>query len=149
RLVMIGGIPRYGTPSIVESMVPTAEAVTVGGQKRSLNLLANPPMSGVPQPVIADLSLEGASTRLKSAVGHIRSNARAAPHLAALANEMNGGWRLGLDEIEEDGFEMRSLVGLSGDSRRRGVTRPLAANGPLPASIRLDPLTVADDSHYL
>jgi cytosine/adenosine deaminase-related metal-dependent hydrolase len=149
HLVMIGGVPRYGIPSIMESMLPAAEQVTVGGQKRSLNLLASPPMSGVPQPIIEELSLEGASTRLKSAFDNVGSNSKAAPYLASVALHLNGGWRLGLDEIDEDGFEMRPLVGLKGDSRRRGVTRPLTGNGPLPASIRLDPLTVADDPHYL
>jgi cytosine/adenosine deaminase-related metal-dependent hydrolase len=147
QLLMIGGVRRHGVAALMQDAGPELEDITVGGQKRKLNLWTEAPADDGPQ--LEHLTLAEATSRLKAALAGLGQLDHAAPHLRATAMAMNQGWRLALDEIEPTGMEMRDLVGLSRAAAARGVTRPQVATAPKLSPIALDALTVADDPDFV
>src|SRR5262249_15326905 len=147
QLLMIGGVRRHGVSALMQNAGPELEGITVGGQKRKLNLWTEAQSDHDPQ--LEQLTLAEATSRLKSALGGLGQVDQAAPHLRSMAVAMNQGWRLALDEVEQTGMEMRDLVGLSRSAAASGVTRPQAAAAPKLSPIALDALTVADDPAFL
>jgi cytosine/adenosine deaminase-related metal-dependent hydrolase len=147
QLLMIGGVRRHGVPALMQDAGPELEDISVGGQKRQLNLWTEADSDHGPQ--LEHLTLAEATSRLKSALAGLGQLNQAAPHLRSMAMAMSQGWRLALDEVEHTGMEMRDLVGLSRSAAASGVTRPQVAAAPKLSPIALDALTVADDPAFL
>lgn len=147
QLLMIGGVRRFGVSALMKGASPELEEITIGGQKRKLNLWTEAPPDD--EPHLEQLTLAEATSRLKSALAGLGELHPAAPHLRSMAMAMNEGWRLALDEVEDTGMEMRELVGLRRSAAAAGVTRPAAPTPPKLSPIALDALTVADDPGFL
>jgi hypothetical protein len=149
KLLVVGGVRRFGTAPLMAGAGPEMESIEVGGESRTLNLwLDEVPDSDGPQ--LEQLTLKDAAARLKGALGALGSASPATPHLRRSSAALTGGWTLALDEVEHTGEEMRPLIGLSPKAARHGVSRPLAAKAAVKLSpIDLDPLTVPDDPGFL
>ena len=158
RLVMINGIARYGWPDIMTKLAPNNQTTKVGGQTRSLFLEQE-----TADPDVGQISLSKATDSLHIALSDIAKLAkeiekpqpavRAARVLDAAATPV---WSLALDEICSCGVELAPRLPYDGPNDFTGPTRAprvLAKSAP-PLStilkpIRLDPLTVADDTNFL
>jgi hypothetical protein len=163
RLVLINGIPRYGTQELMGLLGGGDETVRVGGETRQLFLRQDT----VPGEV-AGLTLGAAQAALANALQAIRERAReleTAPpdtrrmaRAAALDAPEPVAWSLALDEIRDTGLDLGPRLPYSGPRDFTGSERALhqaarAASLP-PLSevlqpIALDPLTVVDDADFL
>ena len=157
-LVMINGIGRFGSSTIMRALNFIGETLRVGGAARML-YLAHPNAD----PLVQGLSLAAAHEALEAALGVLPALARRAerPKPASEAARMLGGanaWRLALDEIVDTGVDLRPNLPERSASgrplRAAAMMRPLFPQAPrkLSASVkplRIDPLTVVDDDGYL
>jgi hypothetical protein len=156
-LVMINGVPRFGTPSLLTRLGVTAdgERLTVGGRQRMVYLEQE---SG--DEVVAGVSLSQARRTLVDSFRRLPElardleNGRSGPlrvFSERLARSGPPVWFLALDELEPSGIELRPrLPGAAG--RTTGPTLTSARAVPLSQLVTpmtLDPLTVADDSQFL
>jgi cytosine/adenosine deaminase-related metal-dependent hydrolase len=162
RLVMINGVARYGMPALMEDLGAAgdgSEPLSVGGRRRRLNLAQD---GGDPD--VARSSLREAKDALREAFARLPELAReleqrlAAPPVRAAAVVLDAPqpvvWSLALDEIHDTGVALRPHLPLDAPNDFTGpVTFALrAAAAPLSgvlAPMAPDPLTVADDPHYL
>lgn len=154
--VMINGIGRFGSSSIMRSLSFSGETLKVGGAARML-YLAHPSAD----PLVQGLTLSAASDALKGALRGLPALARRAerPKVSEAARALNAGntWRLALDEVVDTGVDLRAnLPARSPDGRtlRAAMMRPAFAAAPkkLSASVTplsIDRLTVVDDAGYL
>lgn len=155
-LVMIEGVARYGLPALMHALHADGEKMTVGGQARQLFL-----EDGDGDPDVAAVSLSAATSALAQALHTLPELARAleqpkAPHAARLV--LDGArrptWSLALDEIQDDGVDIRPRLPYAGPTDFTGprIVAARPSSTPLSAlltSIELDPLTVADDAEFL
>jgi 5-methylthioadenosine/S-adenosylhomocysteine deaminase len=149
RLLVIGGVRRFGLQKLMAGAGADLETIAIGKKARALNLWPNQGQDG-DGPQLQALTLAQATTALRDALAHLREVSPATPHLRELAAATTGGWRLALDELEDTGFQMRTLAGLAAKARKLGVTWPLAARAAVELGpIALDPLTVPDDAAFL
>jgi 5-methylthioadenosine/S-adenosylhomocysteine deaminase len=158
KLVLIGGVPRFGSPGLMAKCgVAAGEQVRVGGRPRVL-FLAQP----TADPDVGPITLGAATATLTDAFHRIPELAAAlerapAPHaLWPGVLGVGGGplvWRLALDELAPTGVDLRPRLPAPGTHAPTGPTRATpAAAAPLSEALRpmtLDPLTVADDPDYL
>jgi 5-methylthioadenosine/S-adenosylhomocysteine deaminase len=151
RLVTIGGVPRFGLPSLVERLGASGEEVSIGGRKRVLNLRQD-----TADPVVGKLSLREARDRLREALANLKELRREQERrgLDRFGVGFEGGrvrWALALDELRPTGLELRPR--LPWRRKRTGPDLgPLEAGPPLSEilePLELDPLTVADDRDFL
>ena len=157
-LVMINGVPRFGTTSLMTQLGASGERVTIGGRQRML-FMKQPSADEV----VAGISLGQAKRTLVDALRRLPAlasdleNSRSGPARAMAERIARSGppiWFLALDELESTGSELRHrLPGTQG-----AVTGPRLGTAPnaraIPLSqlvgpMTLDPLTVADDSKFL
>jgi 5-methylthioadenosine/S-adenosylhomocysteine deaminase len=149
-LVMINGIARYGLPSLVSpaTNAPTEESLTVGGKKRSINLF-----DPLADPAIGEISLARAKTLLSDTMHDLPQLETArAPHragMAAVAAAQGPTWHLALDEIVDTGEAMRPELEFQGRRTAPHIEVGAAAAARPLISLKLDPLTVADDHTFL
>jgi cytosine/adenosine deaminase-related metal-dependent hydrolase len=153
RLVVIGGVPRFGLPSLFTKLgTAQTETVRIGGGVRALNL--DQP-SG--DPVVGGITLAQAGETLKDALHRLPELALKIEHKPPSAVAAMGGgrltWSLALDEIEETGMEVRPRL-RSARGRATGPRIDRSAVTAVPLStvltpLELDPLTVADDDEFL
>jgi cytosine/adenosine deaminase-related metal-dependent hydrolase len=159
RLVMINGIARYGTGPLMDALSRRGQTVVVGGQSRRLFLEQE-----TSDPAVAAVPLGNATTTLRRALRDIATLAKEAekPKRRAARRSLDSPeapvWSLALDEIRDTGEELRPRLPFDGP---RDLTGPpqvpkgaVAAAAAAPLStilgpIKLDPLTVADDSDFL
>lgn len=148
-LVMINGIARYGLPSLVSpaTNAMSEESLTVGGKKRSINLF-----DPLADPAIGEISLAQAKALLSDTM-HDLPQLETAPaaHRAGMAVVAKEGptWQLALDEIVDTGEAMRPELAFRGRRTAPHIEVGAAqAVRPL-ISLKLDPLTVADDPTFL
>jgi cytosine/adenosine deaminase-related metal-dependent hydrolase len=155
RMVMIEGVARYGEPALMHALRADGETVRVGGQTRSLFL-----KDGDGDPDVEAMSLSAATSALTQALHALPELARAleapkAPHAERLVLDRprRPTWSLALDEIRDDGVDMRPRLPYDGPGDFTGPRVAAEASSmPLSAlltSIELDPLTVADDPNFL
>ena len=155
KLVMVGGVARFGEPTLVRSLGGEGlETLTLGGQQRVLNL-----RQASADPAVGQVSLAEATDRLQHALANLPQLAKQAEQqgsplqrmLAAPEGEVQ--WGLALDELEPTGVELRPRVPLPGTTTPTGPSLTTAAPAkPLSETIKplkLDPLTVSDDSTWL
>ena len=156
RLVMIEGVARFGEPALMHALHADGETTAVGGQARVLFL-----KDADGDPDVEAVSLASAAGALAKALRSLPELARAletphAPHAARLLLDAarRPTWTLALDEIRDDGIDMRPRLPYGGpsDFTGPGSAVPKASAPPLSAllgAIELDPLTVADDPAFL
>ena len=155
KLVLVGGVPRYGQRSLVTRLgAKGLEDVTVGGKKRVLNLRQE-----TADPAVGKITLAEAADRLRKALKNLKQLAKKAEQrgtplhrlLATPTDQVR--WGLALDELEPTGVELRPRATLPGQTAptgpplgREAKAKPLSEIlGPL----ELDGLTVADDEGWL
>jgi 5-methylthioadenosine/S-adenosylhomocysteine deaminase len=152
RLVMIGGVPRFGLPGLLERLGAPGEEVTVGGRKRALNLKQE-----TADPVVGALTFAEARDRLRDALANLKELRKQQEQQGVAGFGLfDGGplrWALALDELRPTGMELRPRLRFR--RRRTGpeLAPPMEAAGPPLSEIleplELDPLTVADDHDFL
>ena len=156
RLVMIEGVARYGMPALMHALHADGEKMTVGGEPRQLFLKDD---DGDPD--VEAVSLSAATLALTQALHALPELARAleapkAQHAARLVLDVERTpvWTLALDEIRDDGVDMRPRLPYAGPADFTGprIAAARPSSTPLSSlltSIELDPLTVADDPEFL
>ena len=158
HLVMVNGIARYGVPALLARLAPPDQTVRVGDALRRLFLT-----QAAGDPDVAAVSLHTATIRLRAALRDIATLAKEAetPQAAATRRRVLDAptrpvWSLVLDEIQDQGVDLRPRLPFRGPRDFTGPTR--AGHGAARAAaplwtilkpIRLDPLTVADDADFL
>jgi hypothetical protein len=154
RLVMIGGIPRYGEPTLMRALgVTKGESVSVGGQARTLFL-----DQVTEDPDIGSVTLAKAAATLTDALARLPALAKALESRPARPFVFRVGpqpvtWMLALDELVPGGLDLRPRLPAPHTHTPTGPTRAAAALAvPLSQILKpleLDPLTVADDPDFL
>jgi len=154
-LVMINGVPRFGTSALMTGLGAAGERVSIGGRQRMLFMEQE---SG--DEVVAGISLGQAKRTLVDALRRLPElasdleNSRSGPARAISDRLARSGppiWFLALDELEPTGSELRHrLPGAQGTGTgpRIGTARAIPLS-QLVGPMTLDPLTVADDSDFL
>jgi len=150
-LVVINGVPRYGTAALFSALgVTGAESVAVGSAARKFFLKQD-----TADPQVGTISLADATAALTDALGRLPQLAKALEKPKAVASLVRGArepvWKLALDELEDTGASVRARLPLG---HRHTGARALAGAGSQPLSsivqpLTLDPLTVASDAKFL
>ena len=150
-LVAIGGVARFGHPSLVRGLGADGERVRVGGRERLLNL-----RQATADPVVGALSLAEAKDTLTDALRRLKEirleQERQPPIEARMGAAEPLTWFLALDELHPTGMELRPRVPLPGATEPTGPTLEARAAVPLSdllGPLKLDRLTVADDPGWL
>ncbi|MDM0076009.1 amidohydrolase family protein [Variovorax sp. J2P1-59] len=156
RLVVINGVARYGIPSAMQALGAKGEALKVGGQSRQVFLAQE-----TGDPDVGQVSLKAATAALKKAFKNLKSLARdiekpkvRKPALMSADAPRRAVWGLALDEIKDTGVDQRPRLPFAGPRDFTGPNLQAASAKSPPLStilgpIELDPLTVADDPHFL
>jgi cytosine/adenosine deaminase-related metal-dependent hydrolase/C-terminal processing protease CtpA/Prc len=147
KLVVVNGVPRYGTPSLLEQVVPSTETLKVGGDDRVLNLATD-----VVDPLVPAIKFSEARARLTDAMGRLPqiADALADPMFASgaiglTADSRPGTWVLDLDNDHPGDASSRALAPMA------LLASAMAGDGALGqvlSAVTLDPLTVVDDDEY-
>ena len=154
-LVVINGVPRFGTKELFDALGMTGESLKVGGATRRVFLTQD-----TQDPAVGKLSYSAASAQLTDALLRLKFLAKtlekpSSIHAlrAARRQELTQPvWRLVLDEIQPTGQALRARLPF-GHSHVSGALAQMGA-GAEPLStivepINTDPLTVADDPAFV
>ena len=156
HLVMINGVARYGMPGLMASLSPKDQTVNVAGQLRGLYLKQERA-----DPDVEAVTLRTATKQLRDALRDIAKLAKqeekpkpAAVRRRTLDAPARTVWSLALDEIQDRGEDLRPRLPFNGPRDFTGPKRAAKPTAAAPLStilqpIQLDPLTVADDKHFL
>jgi cytosine/adenosine deaminase-related metal-dependent hydrolase len=151
HLVVIGGVARYGTRTLMERLTENAlESLRVGAVARRLNL-----GDGASDELVAGLSLADAASLLRDALAELPQHARALAHRPAGARAddaaADGAWHLALDELALPETPHAEDTDETIDIDERPLRHAMSvarAVAPQIAPTTLDPLTVADDPQF-
>jgi 5-methylthioadenosine/S-adenosylhomocysteine deaminase len=146
-LVVINGVPRYGSRRLMGGENAVGETFQVGASTRLLNLA-----QATADPIVGAVSLAAAREQLTDAL-------RRLPELSQRTRALDGfgaraagrpaddreRWMLDLDHDPLDGSTVRLMGELGAGSNTLSATR--APDLPL-IPLQLDPLTVVDDSDF-
>ncbi|OFX22108.1 MAG: hypothetical protein A2V77_12920, partial [Anaeromyxobacter sp. RBG_16_69_14] len=149
RLVVVGGVPRYGFPDLVRALVTPGEEVEdarVASQLRAIHLASA-------DPLVHTIRFSEAYAILADALRDLPllAEERSTPLTRALALRPapQAGWQLALDEIEPTGVAMRPELTLRGRRTTPVPSRRERAGKPLPpVSIAIDAPTAAGDAAF-
>ncbi|MSN25592.1 MAG: amidohydrolase family protein [Geobacter sp.] len=153
RLVMINGVARYGSTTLMSRLGVTGENIRVGGTTRAVFLSQN-----TQDPAVSLVSLTYAKEILSDALARLPELAKELEKPRLTPRSMLGepvpvSWELALDEIYDTGLDLRPRLPLRGGITITGPTRALArASQPLStflSPLTLDPLTSVDDHDLL
>ncbi len=120
RLVVIGGVARYGTPALLDKLSPVDEQFDVAGNPRAFHLDTHDP-----DPVLGPMSLGEAATALADALEHMPERAAAigsafgSTDLGLAANQAVDGaeadarWFLDLDQPPIAGLDPTIYQGMA------------------------------------
>ena len=150
RAVLIGGVPRFGLPSLLGRLGADGEEVKIAGKRRLVNF-----RQATADPAVSPITLAEARDRLTDALERLRelrlAQERRGLEFAAAPGSGDPTtplrWALALDELQETGTELRPRVPLRGKGKTGPALEPLQAGKPLSdilGPLKLDPLTVAD-----
>ncbi|HEV8279621.1 MAG TPA: amidohydrolase family protein, partial [Streptosporangiaceae bacterium] len=151
RLVIIGGIGRYGTPALLQKLSPVDEQIAVAGSTRAFHLDTKDP-----DPVLGPIALGEATTILADALEHMPERAAAigAADLGLVANEAVAGagaderWFLELDQPPITGVGATLFEGTAPALLDTVVGAESFASIAVP--LKLDPLaTQGDDAFFV
>jgi 5-methylthioadenosine/S-adenosylhomocysteine deaminase len=151
-LVVIDGVPRYGSERLMGNFGPGTEQWRVGSAERVLNLAQESA-----NPVVGALRLREAKDRLREGLSSLPELARRLEEAApAAVAEAAPQWSLVLDHEEPPGVAIRHHLPLSPAEEptapRLAEIAAQAAQPPLSQVLEplaLDALTVADDETFL
>jgi hypothetical protein len=142
--VLINGVPRFGTSELFQSVGLTGETIKLDGQIRRLNLAqANS------DPDVGTVTFAQARDTLTQTLNDLPTLANAAPRAIPFGVGAPVQWFLALDELAPTGIDVRPNLPFDGQPSApaaRGLM-PLAA--PALTSLKLDALTVVDDTRFL
>ena len=143
QLVMINGVPRCGTPTLMQQLGIEGENFTVGGNARVLNLV-----QATEDPDVSPIPLKLAKTRLTKALKSLPNLpppplAKRAPTAQPLT------WSLALDELVPTGMDVRPHLPFAGHPTVTEAKGKASAKDPVLTPLTLDPITVVDDSDFL
>jgi cytosine/adenosine deaminase-related metal-dependent hydrolase len=146
-LVVIGGTPRAGTPSLMTALGVGAgtETITVGGSPRVLNLV-----EASADPAVAQDSVAEAEAILRAALLALPKGEAVHVNAAAIPE---GQLRLAVEGLVDNHMSSRPHLPYqgrpTGPNLVSAAARPalVTAAGPLPA-LTLDPLTTVDNPGY-
>ena len=158
RLVMINGVARYGNPGLMQRLGAMGEMLRIGGLKRMIFL-----QQETADPSVGSLSLKTATNMLREALLRLPELARELEKpkaerrtvLSKLEKKLPAKqeWTLALDELEDVGVDIRPRLPLLGERELtgalRGLERAAVPLSEIVVPLKLDPLTVADDSTFL
>lgn len=144
-LVVINGVPRVGTPTLMNALGAPAgsESILVAGQQRILNLS----QAGA-DPSVAAVSVANAETILATALAGLADHpARPTPSLPS------GQIRLAVEGLVDNEMSPRHHLPLdgkpTGPNRRSEPSAPAARAGlPSMPALTLDPLTAIDNPAF-
>ena len=155
HLVMINGVARYGSPSLMNVLAGKTEEVRVGGVERKLYF----EQRTADDKVVA-MSLGDARQSLSMALHELPKLAKDLETKPSTRERMTSRpldapepevWYLALDELQDNGVDLRPRLPLKVNGKALETTGPeraaLRAGPPLSEilePIALDPLTVAD-----
>ena len=149
-LVVINGVPRFGTPDLFKALKMSGEIVKIGSASRRLYLKQD-----TEDPQVGAISLSEATATLRAALHKLPALAKQLekPKKAVRARLRAEApvWRLALDEIMDSGVSLRAQLPLG---HHHTGAHALAGAGSQPLSkivepLVLDPLTVASDAQFL
>lgn len=133
-LVVINGVPRIGQKRLMERFGPGTEKIKIGRSTRVLNLAQE-----TTHPLVRDLTLSGATRRLRNAMRNLPAlaqdldNAAAAGLFAGSEDAQGTTWRVVFElEEEDEEFDLAAA--------------PLA---DFVQSMELEDITVADELDFL
>jgi 5-methylthioadenosine/S-adenosylhomocysteine deaminase len=146
-LVVINGVPRFGSRRLMGGESATGETCRVGTTTRLLNLA-----QATADPIVGAVSLASARERLADALQRLpelsqrtRSLEPMGARAAGRAADDHERWFLDLDHEPLDGSTVRLMGDLGAGSNALSATR--APELPL-VPLELDPLTVVDDRDF-
>lgn len=148
-MVIVNGIPRYGQPGMMTRFSPGTEKWRVGGTKRLLNLAEEDA-----DPIVGTITLREAKKRLKDGLRRLRELAIELEDPSREVPRGGSAWGLVLDQEAPEDMVIRPYFaeGMRGLEADRGLLPTRAPAIPLSkllGPLKLDPLTVADDSTFL
>src|SRR3954447_22590686 len=147
-LVMINGIPRVGTPTLMSSFAlgATTERLDVRGEERVIDLTES-----TADPDVAKLTVAEAESVLQEALHDLPNHAHLANPMMAVAE---GQKRLAVKGLVSNDMVARhqlpyrgQMTGFSDPANRVTAAEAAAAAGPLP-SLPLEPLTAVDNPEF-
>ncbi len=150
RLVVIGGVARYGTPALLDRLSPLDEQLEIAGKMRGFHLDTNDP-----DPVLGPIKLADATATLADALEHMPERAAAigSAELGLLANEGVAGaaaddrWFLELDQPPIAGLDATIFEGLA--PALLDVVIGAESFASIAVPLTLDPLaTEGDDTFF-
>ena len=143
HLVMINGVPRCATPALMKDLGITGENFAVGGSARVLNLA-----QATEDPDVQPIPLTLAKTRLTKALNAL-PNLPPPPVAKRATKAPSLTWSLVLDELVPTGMDVRPHLPLGGHPTMAEAKGKVAAKDPVLKPLKLDPITVVDDSDLL
>jgi cytosine/adenosine deaminase-related metal-dependent hydrolase len=153
RLVVIGGVARYGTPALLSKLSPVDEQFDVAGNTRAFHLDTKDP-----DPVLGPLGLADAATALADALEHMPERAAAIgsafgfEELGLVANESVGGadadarWFLDLDQPPIAGLDPTIFQGMA--PALLDVVIGAESFASIAVPLALDPLATEGDESF-
>jgi 5-methylthioadenosine/S-adenosylhomocysteine deaminase len=143
-LVLINGVPRFGTADLFQRVGLTGETIQLDGQTRRLNLAQT-----TADPDVESVSFAQAQETLTQTLQKLPELAHAAPKAIPFGVGAPVQWFLALDELAPTGVDVRPNLPIDGQPSApaaRGIM-PLAA--PEIPKLTLDSLTVAGDTRFM
>jgi 5-methylthioadenosine/S-adenosylhomocysteine deaminase len=144
-LVMINGVARCGTPSLMERLGAVTETISLGDAERAVNLLQT-----TGDDVVGGLTLKAAADTLRDGLARLPelAKAREQPGFAATMTGITtagreGRWVLELDHNVDNPI----APGLLSSPDQAAAARPPLSEVLQP--IELDALSLADDRDYV
>lgn len=145
-LVVIDGIPRYGSTGLMAKFSGAVESLKVGESRRAMNL-----QQATADPVVGAVSLAEARDRLADGLTRLpelgASRSAALGARAAAPSAEGERWFLELDQEPLDGTQIR-LSGPLGMAGLEPLPAARAADDLPLISLELDALTVVDDRQF-
>lgn len=149
-LVMIHGVPQYGSEDLMKNFGATAdgEHLKVGGCNQILHLTSK-------DAHIPTVSLSHATQTISDALKDLPALARKAKRrMAETAVALAAGvrvpevWTLELDELEDTGVEVRPRLPMA--NALTGFARPMEIVAPSKLKpLQFDPITLVDDPDFI
>jgi 5-methylthioadenosine/S-adenosylhomocysteine deaminase len=149
KLVMIHGVAQYGSAKLMAKLGADTpgEPIKVASTNQILHLTSNDPRVPAVPLNEATEKLTEALKRLPELAHNMRRR-MAAIVMGTAPTRWPEVWTLELDELQDTGMEMRPRLPLN--SALTGAVRTIELSLPAKLqSLKLDPLTIADDSDFL
>jgi 5-methylthioadenosine/S-adenosylhomocysteine deaminase len=146
-LVIINGVPRYGSLTLMKHFGKGSERLKVGNSQRMLNLKQE-----TADPAVGELKLKEAKKQLRDGLARLPELAKnlEQPGPKEIRATAEPQWFLLLEHDEPEGVALRPHLPLDGmETARLQIRELMAPLSEVLVPLDLDPLTVTDDRTYL